>query len=88
VARKRKPSGRLNKGPWSPDYVIRAIEADGWRRVAPPPHSQFEHPNRRGKITVDANWKNGVKASDDVFGFMAAQGDYSKRDFIALMNRV
>jgi predicted RNA binding protein YcfA (HicA-like mRNA interferase family) len=33
--------------------VIRAIEADGWRRVAQKgDHVQFKHPVKKGRVTV------------------------------------
>lgn len=88
MARRPKPSGRSNKGPWSPDHIRRALEADGWVVVDKDNHTQLKHPTRSGKITVDKNWKNGVRAKDDVFAYMAAQGGYTKRQLIQLCNSV
>lgn len=85
MARKAKPSGRVNKGPWTPDEIIRALQREGWdgKRA---PHTQLEHPTRPGKITVDTGWTGGIKASHDVFAWMAAQGGYSKRELIRIIN--
>jgi predicted RNA binding protein YcfA (HicA-like mRNA interferase family) len=33
--------------------VIKAIEADGWRRIAQKgDHVQFKHPRKKGRVTV------------------------------------
>lgn len=86
MSRSRKPSGHVNKGPWTPDEILRALKREGWEGKKAP-HTQLTHATRAGKITVDTNWTSGVKASDDVFTFMAAQGGYSKKDLLRIMNR-
>lgn len=89
MARKPKPSGQLNKGPWPISHIRAVLHADGWvQHSQRGSHENLKHPTRSGKITLDNSWTGGVAAKDAVFGFMASQGGYSKKEFIRLMNRV
>lgn len=83
---KKRKRGGLNLGPWPPAQIRRALESDGWCVASGGPHTQLRHPSRRGKVTVDMNWKGGVHYRDAVFGFMASQGGYTRKELRDLVN--
>lgn len=87
VSRKKKPSGRMSRGPWDASHIRKALFADGWVAYEPGPHSTLKHPDRPGKITVDQKW-TGVKKGHDAWRHMVAVGGYTDKQLLELLNSV
>lgn len=87
MARTPKPSGHLNRGPWTGAHCLRAFEHDSWAIHAQEgSHVQLKHPTRPGKITLVVAW-TAITAGGDVWRGWMQQGGYSKRELLAIMNR-
>jgi flagellar basal body rod protein FlgF len=56
MARRKKPAGRLNKGPFDFNDLDRAIRADGWFSVTGTKHEAYKHPTKTGKVNLDKKW--------------------------------
>lgn len=62
MTRKKKPSGKPKRGPFTTKDVKAALERDGWApRVGGNHQSVWEHPTKRGKIPVSEAW-TGLRA--------------------------
>lgn len=86
--RKKKPSGRVHRGPFTAADFETALRLDGWE---PEPnqtgggHTNWCHPTRPGKVQVDGKW-NAVKPGHDPFKGIMRQGGYSKEELLKLLN--
>jgi len=85
MARKPKPSGKLNRGPWDAKHIRSAFLSDGWYVDEKGPHNQLRHDTRKGKLTVDEKWTS-IRVGDDAFRSWIANGGYSKDELIRLFN--
>jgi len=85
MARQKKPSGRMSKGPWSYSDIRRAIESQGYVREEAASHPQWRHPARPGKVSLDEKW-TGVKTGQIVFESLARQTGYGKAGLQRLLN--
>jgi len=85
MARTKKPSGRLSKGPWTYDDIRKAIEGQGYVREAGASHPQWRHPTRPGKVSLDEKW-TGVKTGQLVFDSLARQTAYGTKGLQRLLN--
>lgn len=85
MGRRKKPSGRLRRGPFTASDFETAIKLDGWVSESDGPHSMWRHPSRPGKITIDGKW-TGVRSGHDAFRGIATQGGYTSKELIRLLN--
>lgn len=85
MARKKKPSGRLSKGPWCFDDIRKALEGQGYVREEGAKHPQWRHPTRVGKVSLDEKW-TGVKKTSMVFKSLARQTGYDEKGLQRLLN--
>jgi predicted RNA binding protein YcfA (HicA-like mRNA interferase family) len=81
----KKPSGRLNRGPWTGKQIADALFSQGYYEQPGGSHPQLKHPTRRGKVTIDYKW-TGIKAGSQMFNSVARQAGYTKQQFLRLMN--
>jgi len=87
MARKKKPSGRLTKGPWTFDDIRIAIEKQGYVREEAAGHPQWRHTTRAGKVSLDEKW-TGVKKGQVVFKSLARQTGYGEEGLLRLLNEL
>lgn len=85
MARTRKPSGRLNRGPFTAEDIRTALSLDGWEPERQTRHENFHHPTRPGKAQVDEKW-TGVKIGSMPWKGLLEQTGYSKSELLALLN--
>ena len=57
----------------------------GYVQVKGKKHLSYKHPDRTGKVSLDAKW-TGVKAGGWVFRSLCRQTGYSKKELINIMN--
>lgn len=87
MARKPKPGGRLNKGPFTASDFERALGLDGWERIkGKTRHPAFKHPAKPGKVNYGTNW-SGVMYGHQTFEGVAAQAGLTKRQLLQLLNQ-
>lgn len=87
MSRKKKPSGRISRGPWEADHLWRALRADGWVPHESGPHSTLVHSTRPGKITIGTKW-TGVKPGHMGYRHIKTVGGYSDKQLLKLLNSV
>jgi len=88
MARQKKPSGRLSRGPWEFRHFRDALFDAGWVKVGHEgSHMQVAHPNRPGRVTIDTNW-TGVKVGHDPFKSVAQVTGYGKKELQRLLDGV
>jgi hypothetical protein len=89
MARKKKPSGRLRRGPFTTADFKAAVRLDGWteEKGGRGDHTNWCHAKRPGKITIDEAWTS-VKPGHDPFRGIMAQGGYSKQELLKLLNGI
>jgi len=85
MARKKKPSGRLNRGPFAFSDLERAIKRDRWARTKGTKHAAYKHPTKTGKVNLDEKW-TGVKYHHEVFTSVACQAGLTKHELLRLLN--
>lgn len=85
MARKRKPSGRLNRGPFTAEDIRIALRLDRWELEGQTRHENYRHPTRPGKVQVDDKW-TGVKVGSMPWKGLLEQTGYSKAELLALLN--
>jgi len=50
----------------SSDEIIKLVKADGWYEVSQRgSHKQFEHPLKKGKVTIPANRKDVPRGTEN-----------------------
>jgi hypothetical protein len=83
--RQKKPSGRLNRGPFDSDDVKRALKADDWTYRAGGGHqSVWEHPTKPGKIPVSEEW-TALRANCPILKGMARTMGISDKQLLQLL---
>ena len=85
MTRKKKPSGRLSKGPWTYDDIRKVLESQGYTSEKGAAHPQWRHPTRPGKVSLDKKWTS-VKTGQMVFDSLARQTGYGKKGLQRLLN--
>lgn len=85
MARKPKPSGRLNKGPFTFKDFERVLLADGWKSVRGTKHKAYEHPDKPGKVNLDDKWEH-VKYGSEFFASVASQAGMKPRALLRKLN--
>jgi hypothetical protein len=85
MPRKRKPSGRLRKGPFTATDFESALKLDGWSRESRGPHACWVHPTRPGKVQIDRKW-TAVRTGHDPFRGVCSQGGYKRAELLRLLN--
>jgi predicted RNA binding protein YcfA (HicA-like mRNA interferase family) len=87
MARKKKPSGRLNKGPFGFADLDRAVRADGWIRIkGKTRHPSYEHPHKLGKVNISIGWSD-VMYHHETFASVASQAGLTKKQLLKLLNQ-
>lgn len=84
-ARKKEP--QLNRGPFACRDLEQAIGRDGWRPAKNRKHLNFEHPTKRGKVSLDAKW-TGIRANDTMFRSVARQAGLASKALLLLLNGI
>lgn len=87
MARIKKPSGRLHRGPFTASDFHAALRLDGWIPEQATRHANYCHASRAGKVQVDEKW-TGVKPGHDTFRGVMAQAGYSKMELLKLLNGI
>lgn len=86
MARKKKSSGRMNKGPFNFGDLERVITAQGWERIkGKTKHPAYKHPTKAGKVNLDEKW-TGVKYGSTVFTSVAEQAGLTPKELLKLLN--
>jgi predicted RNA binding protein YcfA (HicA-like mRNA interferase family) len=86
--RKKKPSGRLHRGPFTASNFEAALRLDGWQEESHQTgggHTNWSHPTRPGKVQVDGKWTS-VKPGHDPFKGIMVQTGYTKHELLNLLN--
>lgn len=86
VAKKRRRSGQLYRGPFVSADFRKALESDGWVRAKGGKHPNYTHPTRRGKAQVPNNW-TAVKPGHDPWKNLCRQTGYTGKELLELLNR-
>jgi len=86
VAREKKPSGRLKRGPFNFVDMETAIGLDGWVPDGHGDHPNYTHPSKAGKVQLDKKW-TGVKKGSMVFRSVASQAGLTQRELLNLLNQ-
>lgn len=85
MARKKKPSGQLKRGPFAAGDVKRALQVDGWTQRAGGAHqSVWEHPTKRGKVPVSEHW-TGLRATCPILKGIARTMGISDKELLKLL---
>lgn len=87
MARRKKPAGRLRRGPFTASDFEAGIKLDGWIPESDGPHTMWRHPTRPGKISIDGKW-TGVRSGHDPFRGVAMQGGYTPKELLQLLNGI
>jgi hypothetical protein len=89
MARRKKPSGRPHRGPFTAADFKAAVKLDGWtqEKGGRGDHTNWGHETRPGKIQIDESWTS-VKPGHDPFRGVAAQGGYTKEQLLKLLNGI
>jgi len=90
MARKRKPSGQLWRGPFNYDHLRQAVEAAGCTKLTGTA-AGTNHPAWRGitgeKVSLDEKW-DGIRANDELFKSVARGAGVSARQLLRLLQDV
>lgn len=82
---RKKPAGRLNRGPFDTSEIEAALGLDGWYRDVDGAHRNWRHPTRRGKVQTSSKWTS-VRVGSPVWRGILLQSGYTKEQFLALLN--
>lgn len=85
MARSKKPSGRLHRGPFTADDIRRALKLGRWQLEDQTRHENYCHPTRRGKAQVDDKW-DSVKVGSMPWKGLLHQTGYTKQELLLLLN--
>ncbi len=85
MARKKKPSGAMRRGPFAFQDLERAIKLGGWKLEGHGDHPNYNHPRKSGKVQLDKKW-TGIRANDTIFSSVARQASLSNRQLLQLLN--
>ncbi len=86
MARKPKPSGNLNTGPFTTDDVIRALKLLGALRSSGGGHQEvYTHPTKGWKVPVSQKWTS-LRHGDPIIKGIARTTETAPRDFLRLLN--
>lgn len=86
MARRKKASGQLKRGPFTFKDLDCAIKLDGWYEAGHGRHPNYRHPVKPGKVQLDRKW-TGIRASDELFRSVAWQAGVSSKALLRLLNR-
>lgn len=91
MARKRKPSGKLWRGPFTFDHLRQVVEEAGFERCtgekAGTNHSTWEHPETGEKVPLSDKW-DGVKKGHAPFNSVADRMGISGRELLKRLQDV
>ena len=88
MARKRKPSGRLNAGPFTAAQVKAALKLlGGVERPGGGHQKVYEHPIKGWKVPVSESW-TGLRKSCPILKGIARTTGVRDKDLLELLNRV
>jgi hypothetical protein len=75
VARKKKPSGRLNPGPFTSDDVRAALKRAGGQKTSGGGHQEvYDHPRQGWKVPISDNWTSLKKGCPILKGMARTLG--------------
>lgn len=87
MGRKRKPAGRLWRGPFEYRHFRQVVIAQGYRKCGGTKHEQWEHPSRPGKVGLSKKW-TACKKGSVVFDGIASQMGISPDELLLLLQDV
>jgi hypothetical protein len=84
-SKKRRRGRQLSRGPFSCRDLEREFRRIGYRVVKHGDHLNLKHPDRPGKVQLDAKWKH-VKVGGWVWRYLCRQSGYSKQELQRILN--
>jgi hypothetical protein len=84
-SKKNKKGPQLNRGPFSYKEFDRELRRIGYANVKPGDHFNLKHPDRSGKVQLDAKWKH-VKVGGWVWRQLCRQSCFSKLELQRILN--
>ena len=88
MARKRKPSGRLNHGPFAAADVREALKRAGGLKQTGGSHQEvYTHPELEWKVPLSNNW-TGLKKGCPILKGLARTMGISDKQLLQLLNRL
>lgn len=87
MARKKKPSGRLRRGPFTADDIRKALMLGRWELESQTRHENYRHPIRPGKAQVDEKW-TAVEVGSFPWKGLLQQTGYTKQELLLLLNGI
>jgi len=83
----KKPSGRLNRGPFTAGDLAAALKRDGWEDEGPGGNHVvvMSHPTKPGKIPIKKKW-TGLRAKCPILKGIARTASLSDRRLLELLN--
>ena len=86
MARRRKPSGQQNRGPFSAEDVARALEAMGAVRETGGNHQTvYVHPVEGWKIPISDTWTS-IRKGDPIYNGICRTTNRSTEQVIKFFN--
>lgn len=85
--KRKKKGSKLHRGPFTCADLKRAIKADGWESAKNKKHLNYEHPTKRGKVSLDEKW-TGIRANDTMFRSVARQAGLTNKELLQLLNGI
>lgn len=82
---RRKKGQELSRGPFNHRELERELRRVGYEATKPGDHLNFKHPDRPGKVQLDAEW-TGVKVGGWVWRSLCRQTGYSKKELQRIVN--
>lgn len=84
---RKKPSGRLNRGPFTASDLCAALKLDGWEDEGPGANHvvQLVHPTKPGKIPVKKKW-TALRAKCPILRGIARTAKLSDQRLLELLN--
>lgn len=82
---RRKKGQELSRGPFNHRELERELRRVGYEATKPGDHLNFKHPDRPGKVQLDAKW-TGVKVGGWVWRSLCRQTGYSKKELQMIVN--
>lgn len=82
---RRKKGQELSRGPFSHREIERELRRVGYEPVKAGAHLNFKHPDRPGKVQLDAKWTE-IKVGGWVWRYLCRQSGYSKKELQRVVN--
>jgi hypothetical protein len=85
VPKRKKKAGPLSRGPFAYRELNKELRRVGYVPSKPGDHVNLKHPNRAGKVQLDAKWTE-IKVGGWVWRSLSRQTGYSKDQLQRILN--